>query len=91
MPCHGGAKVRLTDLTIRNLKPRGARRQVQDADILGFRVLVTATADTKRSELPQGAHIPGVVLPTCRLTLRVPLRVRATNPRPCAKLSASPG
>lgn len=29
------SKQRLTDLTVRNLKPRGARRQVQDADILG--------------------------------------------------------
>jgi hypothetical protein len=44
------AKVRLTDLTIRHLKPRGARRQVQDADIPGFGVLVTATGDTERSE-----------------------------------------
>jgi len=37
------SKQRLTDLTVRNLKPRGARRQVQDADIPGFGVLVTAT------------------------------------------------
>lgn len=37
------AKVRLTDLAVRNLKPRGARRQVQDADIPGFGVLVTDT------------------------------------------------
>ncbi len=37
------AKVRLTDLAVRNLKPRGARRQVQDADIPGFGVLVNAT------------------------------------------------
>jgi hypothetical protein len=78
MPCHGGAKVRLTDLTIRNLKPRGARRQVQDADILGFRVLVTATADTKRSELLQGAHIPGGLLPFWRLILRTPFPIQAT-------------
>ncbi len=37
------SKQRLTDLTVRNLKPRGTRRQVQDADIPGFGVLVTAT------------------------------------------------
>jgi integrase len=37
------SKQRLTDLTVRNLKPHGARRQVQDADIPGFGVLVTAT------------------------------------------------
>jgi integrase len=37
------AKVRLTDLAVRTLKPRGARRQVQDADIPGFGVLVTDT------------------------------------------------
>jgi hypothetical protein len=37
------ARERLTDLTVRNLKPRGARRQVQDADIPAFGVVVTAT------------------------------------------------
>jgi integrase len=37
------SKQRLTDLTVRSLKPRGARRQVQDADIPGFGVLVTGT------------------------------------------------
>jgi hypothetical protein len=46
------AKVRLTDLTIRNLKPRGARRQVQDADIPGFGVLVTATVGDAARPLP---------------------------------------
>ena len=37
------SKQRPTDLTIRNLKPRGARRQVKDADIPGFGILITAT------------------------------------------------
>src|SRR5580692_8357992 len=69
-PAMRRAKVRLTDLTIRNLKPRGARRHVQDADIPGFGVLVTATGDTERSELPQGAHIPGVACISVRVRLR---------------------
>lgn len=53
------SKQRLTDLTVRNLKPRGARRQVQDADIPGFGVLVTATGLKTffyRYKLDGGAH-----------------------------------
>jgi integrase len=53
------SKQRLTDLTIRNLKPRGARRQVQDADIPGFGILVTATGLKTffyRYELAGGEH-----------------------------------
>ncbi|HXM70828.1 MAG TPA: hypothetical protein VN970_06820 [Thermoanaerobaculia bacterium] len=38
------SKQSLTDLTVRNVKPRGALH-VQDADIPGLGVLVTATGD----------------------------------------------